>query len=659
VNEIITLERIHSIVDSNADLLVRCFEDFCSCARDGARPAWNSDLANMIEERLGGRDPLAVHVLLMFLKFNQSVLVTNFFRSDSPPASVAYRLDPKVVLAGRPKSLYPEVPFGIYLVVGRTFHGFHVRFREIARGGIRLIRSPDEGSWSRNNASLFEEAFNLAYTQQLKNKDIPEGGAKGVILLDSGDLGMSQAFSHDCFLKYLDALLDCMLLPAGVKSHLANEEILFFGPDENTADCMDLGCRRARDRGFRYWKAITTGKSVSLGGVPHDVYGITTRGVRTYVRELYRVLKLDETQVTKFQTGGPDGDLGSNEILQSCDRTVAIVDGSGVAYDPNGLNRPELERLARARQMICHFNKSLLAKEGFLVTIGETDVTLPDGSKWRSGMELRNEFVFTKYAKADLFVPCGGRPGTVREGNVQRLFEGEKPAWKMIVEGANLFFTAGARQSLEKSGVHLFKDSSANKGGVTSSSLEVLASLCLPSKDHDRLLTRGDDNAELPDFYLKYVDAIIQRIEDNCVDEFGVIWRATAEAEEPMTKVEASAQVSKQINSLTDHIGRAELSRELMLEVLKMAIPELLVERFGAESLLDRMPPAYAKATVAYYLASKYVYQTGITGNNVFAFHAFMQRFQGGLVEHDSPPDSPARPDSPTVNMAFTTFLDR
>lgn len=37
-------------------------------------------------------------------------------------------------------------------------------------------------------------------------------------------------------------------------------------------------------------------------------------------------------RATKVQTGGPDGDLGSNEIKISKDRTVGIVDGSGVAY---------------------------------------------------------------------------------------------------------------------------------------------------------------------------------------------------------------------------------------------------------------------------------------------------------------------------------------
>ena len=38
-------------------------------------------------------------------------------------------------------------------------------------------------------------------------------------------------------------------------------------------------------------------------------------------------------------TGGPDGDLGSNEILMSKEKIIAIIDGSGVLCDPEGINR--------------------------------------------------------------------------------------------------------------------------------------------------------------------------------------------------------------------------------------------------------------------------------------------------------------------------------
>jgi len=69
--------------------------------------------------------------------------------------------------------------------------------------------------------------------------------------------------------------------------------------------------------------------------------------------------------------------LGSNEIKISKDKTIAIVDGSGVLYDPNGLNREELVRLATKRQMISQFDVSFLSPKGFRVLVDEKFVRLP------------------------------------------------------------------------------------------------------------------------------------------------------------------------------------------------------------------------------------------------------------------------------------------
>jgi glutamate dehydrogenase len=46
----------------------------------------------------------------------------------------------------------------------------HYFFRDIARGGIRIIKSANKTTYDQNSASLFEENYNLAYTQQQKNK---------------------------------------------------------------------------------------------------------------------------------------------------------------------------------------------------------------------------------------------------------------------------------------------------------------------------------------------------------------------------------------------------------------------------------------------------------------------------------------------------------
>ena len=186
------------------------------------------------------------------------------------------------------------------------------------------------------------------------------------------------------FEKYVDSILDLLLKgkTPGIKDEVVDllnqEEILFFGPDEGTADMMDWAALHARARGAPWWKSFTTGKSAEkLGGVPHDAFGMTSLSVRQYTVGIYRQLGLREQDITKVQTGGPDGDLGSNEILLSKDKTIAIIDGSGVLYDPVGIDRPELVRLAKERKMISNFDASKLSKDGYRVLCEDLDITLP------------------------------------------------------------------------------------------------------------------------------------------------------------------------------------------------------------------------------------------------------------------------------------------
>ncbi len=111
-------------------------------------------------------------------------------------------------------------------------------------------------NYSINQRMLFDENYGLASTQSLKNKDIPEGGAKGTILpsyvcsplcwcsvlMRLARLGANPRL---CFEKYVDAIID-LLIPGqtpGIKEKLVDlygkPELLFFGPDEGTADLMD------------------------------------------------------------------------------------------------------------------------------------------------------------------------------------------------------------------------------------------------------------------------------------------------------------------------------------------------------------------------------------------------------------------------------------
>ena len=188
------------------------------------------------------------------------------------------------------------------------------------------------------------------------------------------------------------------------------EEILFMGPDENPADLVDWATQHARARGAPWWKSFFTGKSPKLGGIPHDTYGMTTLSVRQYVTGVYRKLGLDPSTVRKMQTGGPDGDLGSDEILRSNEKYTSVVDGSGVLVDPNGIDMEELQRLARKRVMISEFDASKLSKDGYRVLCDDSNFTLPTGEVISNGTAFRNTYHLRNTGLTNSSSPAAGGP---------------------------------------------------------------------------------------------------------------------------------------------------------------------------------------------------------------------------------------------------------
>jgi len=316
--------------------------------------------------------------------------------------------------------------------------------------------------------------------------------------------------------------------------------------------------------------------------------------------------------------------LGSNEILISKEKTIGIVDGSGVVYDPLGLNREELVRLAENRLCVSNFTRAKLSPQGFMVLISDLDITLPDGTKIASGVDLRDTFHLSKYAAADMFVPCGGRPNAVHAGNVKQMFRADGSCkFKYIVEGANLFFTTDARKVLEASGVRLFKDASTNKGGVTSSSLEVFASLAMAPDDHEKNMC-VEVGAKPPQFYQDYAQDILTIVRRNADSEFKILWQ---EIQKGRTSVESTDRLSAKINFLTDTIFRdlSETDDKIVIEkVLRMVIPKTLIDKVGFEGIWKNTPRNYLMAMVATNVAAKYVYDNGMEASE-FKFYNYLK----------------------------------
>ncbi|MBU4331313.1 MAG: NAD-glutamate dehydrogenase [Acidobacteria bacterium] len=554
-------------------------------------------------------------IFMGIILFIQVIQRTNFYKNEK--TSISFLYEPKFL---NPVD-YPEVPYGIIHVIAREMRGFHIRFRDISRGGIRIVRSGNYQQYLNNSDFIFDENYNLAYTQQKKNKDIPEGGAKGTILLRWG----YQEKAATAFKKYINGLLDLMMPDGSFVDYSGRELLLFLGPDEGTADLMEWASLRARVMDYPYWQAFSTGKPVSMGGIPHDLYGMTTNSVHQFVLNILKKNNILEKNITKVMTGGPDGDLGSNEILLSKDVFIAIIDGSGVLYDPEGIDRKELKKLALKRKMVEDFNRKVLSSKGFFVHIKDRNVFLPGGEKVASGMEFRNTFHLNPKFKADLFVPCGGRPASININNwKQFLDEKGNPRVRFIVEGANLFLTQEARLRFEEKGVIIFKDASANKGGVTSSSMEVFASLALSDKEYEEYMCVR--NGVIPDFRKAYVSEIIDLIKANSTSEFEIIWKEHEAKGIPRSIL--TDKVSEKINKIGDAVYASALysNRQLFEKVIACCCPSVLIDTIGMKKILERVPDSYLNAIFASRLASRYVYTHGLDADEVDFFN-FIQTY--------------------------------
>jgi len=178
--------------------------------------------------------------------------------------------------------------------------------------------------------------------------------------------------------------------------------------------------------------------------------------------------------------------------------------------------------------------------------------------------------------------------------------------------------------------VHLFKDASTNKGGVTSSSLEVFAALALTDLDHGALMTYNPDSqGDPPEFYQTYVEQILDGIKENARNEFSAIWASNQK--DGTKKTELTRLLSLKINQMCDSIEESlstamseeECSR-LVRFVLQRAVPPLIIERIGVDGVLAQVPKNYVFAIVGSWVASRFVYRHGIHATEV-SFFCFMR----------------------------------
>jgi glutamate dehydrogenase (NAD(P)+) len=295
----------------------------------------------------------------------------------------------------------------------------HVYEPSIGLRGILVVdnvaRGPSIGGVRMAEDVSVEECVRLARAMTFKNAaaGLPHGGGKAVLF---GDPRMDKARKQALIRAFAKAL--------------RTEEDYIFAPDMGTdEECMA-------------WVKDEIGRVVALprevGGIPLDEIGATGWGL------------LNATEVALESSGfalqgarlvvqgfGAVGRHAARFLTQRGAMLVGAADSLGAIHSPAGLDVHTLLRIKDEGGSVADY---------------------PDGER------LERDAVVG--LPCDIWIPAA-RPDVVDESNVDRLQA------RLVVEGANIPFTAGAEQTLHARGVLVVPDFIANAGGVICAAMEL------------------------------------------------------------------------------------------------------------------------------------------------------------------------------------------
>ncbi len=589
------------------------------------------------------------------VSFIRHTLKTNFFVLEKH--ALAFRIDPAYLADFDERftsGLPAERPFRITFFFCRNGSGYHIGFSDIARGGWRTILTRNRDEYVTTANTLFREVYVLSHTQHLKNKDIYEGGSKMGVVLRAGREDDQEKMKRRLYkLQYgiFNAFLDIFVTEDGkalnprVIDHYGEDEPIELGPDENMHDEMiELIARQSERRNYLLGSGVISSKQV---GINHKEYGVTSTGVVKFAEITMESLGIDmhKDPFSLKLTGGPNGDVAGNALrllLQRCPKMQVklIVDGSGALYDPLGANHEALDKVV-LKSDIDAFDPVALNPGGFILYRNQQQ---SEGLRKlyrklsRENGDVKEEWVsadefFSEYGRlvlnvdADLFIPAGGRPETIDNSNWPRFLDkNETPTARAIIEGANSFLTPIARVELQKRGVVIMRDASANKCGVISSSYEIIANLLLSDKEFLNSKER-------------YVADVIDILERRAQDEARLILRRYDEQGGNKLYTEISDEISREINSHYAHLftffqkhshlcGKPLFRRAILAHLPKMLRTE---ERYRRR--LKLLPEKYLFAILASEIASSMVYRENREADFLGVLQGHLQRRFGEHIE--------------------------
>ncbi|MGZ4650858.1 MAG: NAD-glutamate dehydrogenase domain-containing protein, partial [Kineosporiaceae bacterium] len=468
----------------------------------------------LVEEIRAALDAVASldhdRILRSFLTLIQATVRTNAFQRDDdggPKPYLSFKLDLRSV----PDLPLPRPVHEIFVYSPRV-EGVHLRFGDVARGGLR---------WSDRQEDFRTEILGLVKAQTVKNAVIVPTGAKGGFvgkqLPDPAvDREAWSAEALECYKTFIRGLLDVtdnlvdgrVEPPPRVVRHDADDTYLVVAADKGTASFSDIANGVAAEYGFWLGDAFASGGSV---GYDHKAMGITAKGawesVERHFREMGRDVQSED--LTAVGIGDMSGDVFGNGMLLSRHiRLVAAFDHRHVFLDPD----PDAEASFAERERLFHLPRSSWADhDASLISPGggvfpRTAKSVPISPQVAARLALPASVaaltpaeLITAILKAPVDLLWNGGIGTYvkasSESNVQVgdkandaiRVDGAQLRVRVVGEGGNLGLTQLGRVEAALSGVRVNTDAIDNSAGVDMSDHEVNIKILL-----DRIVSSGD-----------------------------------------------------------------------------------------------------------------------------------------------------------------------
>ncbi len=456
-------------------------------------------------------------IIRALLGLIRSSVRTNAYTSRDPKtgapnsAVIAVKLDPRLI----PDLPQPRPKHEIW-VYGPRVEGVHLRFGQVARGGIR---------WSDRREDFRTEILGLVKAQMVKNAVIIPVGAKGGFV---GKRLPDPAIDRDawlaegigCYQTFIGCLLELtdnrvveadgtqrVVPPPNVRRYDGDDPYLVVAADKGTATFSDIANSIAVENGYWLGDAFASGGSV---GYDHKAMGITARGAWESVKYHFRELGIN-TQTTEFTVvgvGDMSGDVfGNGMLLSEKIKLVAAFDHRHIFLDPDpspSTSFAERRRLfALPRSSWADYTGSLISPGGGIYARDRKSVPVTPQVAAALGIDPSVQTLTpTEMIHAILQAPVdllwNGGIGTYVKSSAETnaavgdrandavRVDGRELRCRVVGEGGNLGLTQLGRIEYARTGGRINTDAIDNSAGVDTSDHEVNLKILL-----DRAVAAG------------------------------------------------------------------------------------------------------------------------------------------------------------------------